>query len=195
MLRGPRLERTVVAPMIRTPRLVLRPHRLTDAEDWYAIQSDPDVIRYLSWPARDRHASRTHLRHRTRHTVLSQVDDFLALAVEFNGILIGDVSLNLRTIPLGARSLEIGWLLNPGYGHQGYATEAARALLRFAFRIVGADWVHAQIHCENTKSLALSERLGFECAATRGSTIAMMVTSETFRQEAQVVSFTSPRSP
>jgi RimJ/RimL family protein N-acetyltransferase len=182
LMRGPPLESAVSAPSLRTERLLLRPHRLSDAEDWFELQSNPDVVRYLSWPLRDRRASRIHLRHRTHHVVLSQIDDFLALAIELDGRLIGDVSLNLRTVAPGARSLEIGWVLNPRFGGNGYATEATHRLLRFAFDDLAADWVYAHIERDNLRSIALADRVGFERMSARGRTVAMILGHETFRQ-------------
>ena len=49
MARAARLE---VTEPIRTARLVLRSFRADDLEDLYAIQSRPDVTRYLYWDVR-----------------------------------------------------------------------------------------------------------------------------------------------
>ncbi|MGK9147640.1 GNAT family N-acetyltransferase [Plantibacter flavus] len=161
LLRGPRIEQPVDARPIQTPRLLLRRHELRDAESWYRIQSSPDVLAHLPWPARDRAASREHLRHRTGHTRLWQSGDFLALAIEHGGRLIGDVSLHLRQVRTADRSAEIGWVLDPAAGGHGYATEAAGAMLDLAFEQVRATVVTAVIEPENTASIALAERLGF----------------------------------
>ncbi|MFB2586259.1 GNAT family N-acetyltransferase [Herbiconiux liukaitaii] len=161
VLRGPRTEMPFDAPTLSTEQLELRPHRIDDAEDWYDLQSDPSVTQFLPWPERDRRASRRHLRDRTKHTRLWQADDFLALAVVREGRVIGDVSLHLRSVDADSRDVEIGWVMHPAHSGHGFATEAAAALLRFAFDTVGAQTVTAVTDARNTRSVALAKRLGF----------------------------------
>jgi RimJ/RimL family protein N-acetyltransferase len=177
-LRGSFIDEPVDAPVIRTSRLVLRPHRLDDAEDWYRLQSDPEVIRYLPWPLRTRAESERHLHARTRHTRLWQSDDFLALAVELDGHLIGDVSLHLRTVQLESRTAEIGWIIDPRQGHRGYGTEASRAMLALAFDTLQAKLVLAVIDERNEPSLALARRLAFVPAGTSEGSATLVTTSE-----------------
>jgi RimJ/RimL family protein N-acetyltransferase len=149
--------------VIRTARLALRPHRLTagDADDWYALQAEPSVREFLPWPERDRRLATRHLGDRTRHTRLWQADDFLALAVELDGRLVGDVSLHLREVAASSRTVEIGWVVHPLAGGRGLATEAASALIDFAFSTVRARRVIAVTDARNTASVALAKRLGF----------------------------------
>ncbi|WP_291041664.1 GNAT family N-acetyltransferase [Herbiconiux sp.] len=160
-VRGPRTETPFDAPHLTTDRLLLRPHRLGDAADWYDLQSEPSVSQFLPWPERDRKASFRHLRDRTRHTRLWQADDFLALAVEREGHVIGDVSLHLRTVARETREVEIGWVMHPSHSGRGIATEAAEGILGFAFETVGARTVTAVTDARNTRSVALAKRLGF----------------------------------
>jgi RimJ/RimL family protein N-acetyltransferase len=174
--RGPRTERPFDAPVIHTSRLVLRQHRMPDADDWFALQSEPSVREFLPWPERDRRHSARHLRDRTRHTRLWQADDFLALAVEKDGRLIGDVSLHLRTVDADARSAEIGWVLHPDHSGAGYATEAASAMLDFAFQEVGARWVVAVTDARNIPSVRLAKRLGFVEVRSDPTELVLMVT-------------------
>ncbi|MFJ4164273.1 GNAT family N-acetyltransferase [Microbacterium sp. NPDC089698] len=160
-LRGPRVHSPLIARTLLTPRLLLRPYTMADAADWFRIQSSPAIREFLPWPARNRRASARHLQHRTRHTRLCYDGDFLALAVTREDSVIGDVSLHLRgTDPL-TFGAEIGWLLLPSCTGEGYATEAAAALIDVAFRELGANWIAAVIHEDNHPSLRLAERLGF----------------------------------
>lgn len=161
LVRGRRTETPFDAPRLETERLLLRPHRMSDAADWFALQSQPTVTEFLPWPERDRKASARHLRDRTRHTRLWQADDFLALAVEHDGHVIGDVSLHLRTVGATGRDVEIGWVMHPRHSGQGLATEAAERMIAFAFETVGARRVTAVTDARNTRSVALAKRLGF----------------------------------
>ncbi|TQO19469.1 RimJ/RimL family protein N-acetyltransferase [Rhodoglobus vestalii] len=170
-LRGSSLKHTVQAPTLHTERLVLRPHRIADAARWYEIQSSPDVLAYTSWPERDAAQSRIHLKERTRHVVLKQANDFLALAIEHDGQLIGDVGLHLRSIVSTSRTAEISWILHPEhYGH-GFAAEATSAMMNFAFEQVQIQFLVAVIEAPNAASIVLAERLGFQKMAHDGDSL------------------------
>lgn len=169
-MRGPAIPDGVRRPTIVTSRLVLRPHRLRDASAWYRVQSDPEVLQYLAWPARSRAASFKHLLDRSHHTKLLRKDDFLALAVVHDGRLVGDVSLHFRIVEPADRQFEIGWITAPGEQGRGYAREAAEAMLGLAFDDLHARRVTARMHSGNLASKALAERLGFvEVAEVAGS--------------------------
>jgi RimJ/RimL family protein N-acetyltransferase len=176
ILRGERMATPLDARRIRTRRLTLRPHRIADAAAWFELQSHESVTEYLSWPVRDETASLQHLRDRTRHTRLLQVDDFLALGVELDGHLIGDVSLHLRTVGAGLRAAEVGWVQSPDYGHRGFATEAVNAMLDLAIDELGAKWVYAVIRPENTPALALATRLGFVELSRESENVTLLIT-------------------
>ncbi len=173
LLRGASLGAPVTAPVIRTRRLVLRPHRMDDADAWLAIESEPNIRRHLHWPERDERHALAHLRDRTRHTMLLQSGDFLALAVELDGEVIGDISVHLRTVAPELRSAEMGWLELSRYGGRGYATEAAEGMLAWVFGTLGAHEVTAVIDEDNVRSIALAERLGFQAAGRSGSKVTM----------------------
>lgn len=180
-LRGPRIADPVSSPVIRTERLLLRPHRLADADIWYAWQSDPAVIEHLSWPLRSRAESYIHLMHRTRHTRLEQLNDFLALGVEYQGRLVGDVSLHLRSLDPETRRLEIGWLVGPEWQGRGFAREAAEGMLGLAFDRMRAASVEAVMTKGNEASLQLATRLGFEEVGERDGERLTVLSAERYR--------------
>jgi RimJ/RimL family protein N-acetyltransferase len=172
VFRGPWVDTTLEHPTLTTARLTLRPHRVDDAEDWFAIQSVSAINRALNWPERTARESLQHLRDRTKHVRLLQADDFLALAMELDGRLIGDVSLRLKSVPAPTRSVEVAWLVHPDYSGHGYATEAAAAVLDLAFDALGARWATALIGADNTRSIAVAERLGLQGLPVDEGTIA-----------------------
>ena len=160
LLRGPRIGTPLKAVHVFTSRLILRPYGLQDADDWYRLQRVQEINHYLHWPERSREESFQHLRDRTHHTTLQQADDFLALAIELDDHVIGDVSLRLKVVPEDSRSVEIAWVVHPDHAGHGYATEAAAAMLDLAFDRLHARWVTAHIDNSNVKSIAVAERLG-----------------------------------
>jgi len=126
----------------------------------------------MKWPTRSAEESLKHLRDRTRHTRLRQANDFLALAVELDGRLIGDVSLRLKTVHRDTRNIEIAWILHPDHSGHGYATEAASALLDLAFDALEARWATALVDLDNVRSIAVAERLGLRGIPLDRDTIA-----------------------
>lgn len=62
--------------------------------------------------------------------------------------------------PMGR--IELGYLIGRQWRGRGYACEACRAILDFAFRRLGLDEVYAQIDERNEPSLRLAGKLGFE---------------------------------
>ena len=151
-----------VAPALplRTPRLALRGFSPDDVEGLLMFHADPQAVRYVPFPPRDRASVAAVLERKRRGTVLRAEGDLLELAVTLadSGALIGDVLLALRSVE--SETLEVGYLFDPATGGRGYATEAVRALLDLAFGELGARRVVARVDARNIRSCALLERLG-----------------------------------
>jgi RimJ/RimL family protein N-acetyltransferase len=145
---------------VRTSRLELRAFRPDDLEPLLEIHSDPDSVRYVPFPPRDRAGTAEVLDRKRRNTRLAEGGDLLELAVTLGsgGGPIGDVLLALRSVEHG--TLEVGYLFSPRHRGQGYATETVSALLDLAFGPVGARRVVARVDDRNVRSRALLERLG-----------------------------------
>ena len=62
--------------------------------------------------------------------------------------------------PEGWPGREVGWLISPEHQRKGYASEAARASIDFAFNTLGWDEVIHVIMEGNTPSIAVAEKLG-----------------------------------
>jgi [ribosomal protein S5]-alanine N-acetyltransferase len=142
---------------IRTQRLHLRALRLTDAPARFAVLSDPDSMRYW-WhlPHTDIAQTETHMRERLL------TDDGLGqvwVITSDGGSWLGEVTLFRHSSAPGL--LWLGYLLSPSVRGRGYASEAARAALGFAFGDWGAHRVEAVLDPENRASAGLLERLGF----------------------------------
>ena len=136
-----------------------------DLEPLLVFHSDPDAVRYVPYPPRDRAAVATVLERKTASTALRREGDLLELAVTRaeDGLLVGDVMLALRS--LEHETLEVGYIFSPAHGGRGYATEAVRALLDLAFGTLGARRVVARVDARNTASRRLLERLGVRLEA------------------------------
>jgi len=154
---------TVSSPIV-TERLVLRPFAVEDLDDLYAIQSRPDVARYLYWDPRSRDEVREVLEYKAGQTLIAAEGDALVLAVTIPGAagtatgVIGEVVLWWRSAE--HRQGEIGFVLHPDHQGRGYAAEAASAMLDLAFHRLGLHRVYGRADARNTASAGLMQRLG-----------------------------------
>ena len=144
---------------IETERLVLRAHRMSDLDDLARFHGDPAVVRYVPWPVRDRAATAETLEAKLGQTRLDELGQWLVLAVEerSTGTVIGEVLLKWASDRQG----ELGFALGAAHHGQGYAAEAARAVLDLAFDRLGFHRVSAVVVDGNDASTRLLERLGF----------------------------------
>lgn len=68
--------------------------------------------------------------------------------------------------PHGADGYELGFHLRPGFWRQGYTVEAARAVMQYAARTLGAQALFAGHHPENLASRRVLQKLGFAQVGT-----------------------------
>lgn len=150
---------------LRTPRLVLRAFRPEDVDALLVFHSDPEAVRYVPYPPRDRAGVVAVLERKVASTRLAAQGDLLELAVTLadDDTVIGDLLLALRSVE--HETLEVGYIFSPAWGGRGYATEAVRALLDLAFGELGARRVVARVDARNSASRALLERLGVRLEA------------------------------
>ena len=162
MLRNdarPALTSPLRVPTMHTERLLLRSHQLADIDRWHEIQSSPHIRQYTTWPQRTRRSSVRQLKLRTRQTQLRRVDDVLAIAIEYEGELVGEISLQLRSLTAATRCLEVSWLIHPDHQGRGFAYEAMRSVLSYARATIESLLLVAVVHPENAASVALAHKL------------------------------------
>lgn len=144
---------------LRTPRLLLREHRLSDLEDLVLFHGDERTVRYLPWPVRSREDTRTALLAKLSQHRAPAEGDWLVLAIEelASGRVIGEV--DLRRGPAGRADL--GYVVRRDREGLGLASEAVREMLRLAREELGVTAVDAHIVPGNTASERFAERHGF----------------------------------
>jgi RimJ/RimL family protein N-acetyltransferase len=144
-------------PTLPTERLILRPFRDDDLDAYAEICADPEVMRYLG---EGQPLSRAEAWRQMAFIVGHwQLKGFGLWAVEeqASGALIGRAGL---LQPEGWPGFELGWTLGQQWWGKGYATEAARAGLRYAFQELDRNHVISLIRPENHPSIRVAERLG-----------------------------------
>lgn len=153
---------TPTSPVLMTERLVLRPLCMEDADDLLPYQSDPDTVRYIPWPARTREQVIEALAKyaTTAVSAPAHVGEFALLAWQLRstGQVIGQSNLQYESSD--NRQASIGWVTHPAFVRQGYALEATRALIGWAFAELNLHRLTATIDTRNTGSANFAERLG-----------------------------------
>lgn len=149
----------LATPTLSTARLRLRPVADTDVDALYALHSDPRVLRYWDAPPWTDRARAERFVSASRQ--LADDGTGVRLAVERldDGALIGWCSLS-RWNP-DYRSAAIGYCYGEAAWGRGYATEAALALLAWAFETLDLNRVQAETDTRNLASARVLEKLGF----------------------------------
>jgi [ribosomal protein S5]-alanine N-acetyltransferase len=141
-------------PTLRTARLLLRPFTAADTDAIFALQSNPRVLRYWDAPPwRERTQAERFI---VRCKQMAQEGSGARLAIErtADGLFIGwCVLMNWDPV---YRSAMLGYCLDePAWG-QGFATEAADALLQWAFNTLNLNRVQFSRNVPSRKKPSFS---------------------------------------
>ncbi len=143
--------------MRTTDRLVLRPFRDTDLEPWVAMNTDPEVMKYLGGKPLSREESEAittgvNQRYETDGT------GFLAIERRSDGAFLG--ACGLQREPWYPDDMELGWRLAREYWGHGYATEAASSWMAYGFTELELPRIISITDTPNERSIAVMRRLG-----------------------------------
>jgi RimJ/RimL family protein N-acetyltransferase len=147
------------AYVVRTERTVLRPWEERDLEPFADLNADAEVMRYFVSPltrAESDRLARRLIDHCRAHGF-----GFWALEIRDTSGLAGFVGLmHVSFAASFTPAVEIGWrLARPMWG-RGYASEAARAAVRFGFERLGLAEIVAYAVPDNARSRAVMQRIG-----------------------------------
>lgn len=150
---------------LHTERLTLRVHQPGDLPRLLEAYGDADSARYLPFGAWTEETAREHLAKRLGRVDYDGEGGLLGLVFTLRGSeeYAGDVVL----FPFNSQpdTAEIGWLTHPAHVRQGYAAEAAAAMLEIAFGHYRLHRVVANLDARNTASARLCERIGMRLEA------------------------------
>lgn len=142
---------------LETPRLIIRSYEERDADPWVAMLGDPEVRRFL--PPFQPPTAETFRSGMQRRRDLERERGYAMWAVEVKdtGTFIGQCGLNF----IGdGPEVELAYHYRRDSWNKGYATEAAAAVLAYAFGPAGLDRVIALVVPENIGSWRVLEKVG-----------------------------------
>ena len=143
--------------VMETERLLIRRITRKDMNALLAIMGKPEVMYAWEHGFTKKDVRKWINRQLTRY----RKDGFgyFAVILKESGALIGQAGLMNSTLN-GNETVELGYILDNTYWHNGYGTEAARACLEYAFGELELKTVCCSIRPENVASIRVAERLG-----------------------------------
>ena len=141
-----------------TDRLTLRRSEPGDAEAISAYRSDPEVHEHQGWDDTGPDHIRDEIVEMAGRPPGAPGGWVQFSVLDATGSVVGDVGV--RVVDEEPSVAVVGYTVAPAYQGQGYATEAVRALVGYAFDVLGADVVRAHADEENVASTAVMRKAG-----------------------------------
>lgn len=141
-------------PILTTERLAFRPFTPDDFDLMARLHRDPQVGRYFGGAWSDE-----KVREAIAEFAAEQAERGHSkwLAFTHDGEFVGRAGVSYWE---HTGELELGYALLPAFWGRGLATEAARAVAAYAFRVTDVDHLIGFTHLENTASQRVLERIG-----------------------------------
>jgi len=146
--------------ILQTPRLLLREFNPQDAAALEPVLGDPVAMEWYPEPL-DRRGVESWIR-RNLDRYQRNGHGLWAMLLKDSGELIGDCGCTIQDVE-GKNEMEVGYHVRRDLWRRGYATEAARACMDYAFSTLGAKRVISMIRPENVPSRRVAEKNGMTC--------------------------------
>lgn len=144
---------------LETERLNLEPFQASHFDGLRAMESDPEIMRYISNGVVKTPEETWESIHRVTQRWEKYGFSWWAIREKTSGQIVGAACLQ-HLANIDGAPLEIGWRLIADFHGKGFATEAAKAIIEFAVEHIGATYLVAVAIPENTASQRVMQRLG-----------------------------------
>lgn len=148
--------------ILQTERLILRELKPSDAEDFFAMDNNPNVHKYL-WqkPTQDIEETRKIIEFVRNQYTENGIGRFAVILKETNEFM-GWCGIKFVTETENGNTnfYDFGYRLNEKFWGKGYATEASFAWLKYGFEIMKIDKMNAYTHFENGASNHILQKVG-----------------------------------
>lgn len=145
--------------MIKTERLLLRQWLPSDFEPSAAMNRDPEVMEFF--PKTLTPEETNSMIQKFSQSIEEKGWGFWACSLKTNDQFIGFIGIEDRFVPdVVAPAVEIGWRLLKEHWGNGYATEGAKASLKFGFETLGLNEIVSFTASVNKKSRRVMEKIG-----------------------------------
>jgi RimJ/RimL family protein N-acetyltransferase len=146
---------------IQTKRLILRDFVMADWKAIHDYDSDPEVVRYMDWGPNTEEETKSFLQRAiTFQQEQPRRGYSLAIVLGSQNVIIG--GCGIRVSSPENREGWIGYVLSRNFWGQGYATETAKALLKFGFETLDLHRIFATCDPANIASAHVLEKTGMK---------------------------------
>lgn len=145
--------------LFETKRLVLRKITQDDFDSWYSILSDAETMKHYPAPYDAKGVQRWidwTLDHYARYGF-----GLWAVILKETGEFIGDCGITMQNIN-GQVLPEIGYHFHKAHWRKGYASEAARQCMKYAFETLGFPAVYSYMTASNAASYGVALKNGMK---------------------------------
>lgn len=144
---------------IETERLTLREFVKDDFLSIHNYASDPGVVKYQPWGPNSEKDTQLFLDQNIKYQLDNPRYDYeVAVVKKDDNKLIGACGIHLSN--LDNREGWIGYCYNQQYWRNGYATEAAKAIIKFGFKHLNLHRIFATCDPDNSGSAKVLEKIG-----------------------------------
>lgn len=150
-------------PAFETARLILKPRTIDDLENCVGMDINPQVTEYIpgEWNGSCRHIA--FLKERILKPYPPGLGYWSVFLKDNPADFLGWI--HLLPLPEDRQAAEIGWRLKHSVWGNGYATEAARIIMAYAFKVADFNRIVAYTHSANKRSIKMMNTLGLEYVA------------------------------
>jgi [ribosomal protein S5]-alanine N-acetyltransferase len=151
--------------ILETERLILRPLKLSDAQELFELNKNPNVHKYL-WqkPEEIIDESIKVIEYVQRQYAENNIGRYATILKE-TGEFIGWTGLKFVNDHIengNTNFYDYGYRLNEKFWNKGYATEASKAWLDYGFNTMKIDKINAYTHAENGASNHILQKVGMQ---------------------------------
>lgn len=143
---------------LTTPRLRLEPFNDTHFEGLFKLNSDPQVMRFITGKPDTRDDTVAMLERNKARWIESGFSWWSFIELKTNELIGAGYIQHLERKT--SNPVELGWRLRPDKWHQGFASEAAHGMATFAFDEIGINALCAICHQDNQDSARVMKKLG-----------------------------------
>ena len=144
-----------------TDRLIIRPMQMFDAFDMYSYARLPETSKFLTWsPHSDIEYTKNYLAFIIAKYRAGEFYDFAVTLKGEEGKMIG--TCGFSRIDFSNNIGEIGYVIAPEYQGNGYATEAAKEIIKFGFDRLEFNRIEARYMVGNNASRTVMEKCGLK---------------------------------
>lgn len=145
--------------IIETERLILRELRNRDAVLLSKVLSNEESMQYYDHPFNE---------HEVEEWIKWNIENYTAyncglwaVILKENGTFLGDCGITMQNID-GEVLPEIGFHIIKEYCNKGYASEAAKACMEYAFDVLGFEQIYSYSTIDNLPSQKVAAKIGMK---------------------------------